>query len=86
MVHNLNLQVVEDYTYLGVKMHKSGSFTAAIKDLYSRASRAYFKLRSGFKDCKLYPSLHIKLFDRLVKPIILYCSEVWGGFGIKKEK
>ena len=25
----------------------------------------------------------VKLFDTLIKPIILYESEVWGGFGIK---
>ena len=27
--------------------------------------------------------LFIKLFDLLVKPILLYCSEVWGGFAVK---
>ena len=79
-------EVVEDHIYLGVKMHKLGSFIETIKDLYSGVSRTYFKLMSGFKDRKLYPNVHIKLFDRLVKPIILYCSEVWGGFGIKTGK
>ena len=27
----------------------------------------------------------IKLFDVLIKPILLYASEVWGGFGIRKQ-
>ena len=29
------------------------------------------------------PNVLVILFDTLIKPIILYGSEVWGGFGIK---
>lgn len=28
----------------------------------------------------------MKLFDTMVKPILLYCSEIWGGFDIKRSK
>ena len=27
----------------------------------------------------------IKLFDVLIRPIHLYASDVWGGFGIRKQ-
>ena len=34
------LENVDEYTYLGIKFHKSGSFTNAISDRVSQASRA----------------------------------------------
>ena len=27
----------------------------------------------------------MKLFNSLVKPVLLYCSEVWGGYGLKNS-
>jgi hypothetical protein len=78
------LEVVSEYSYLGLKIHKSGSFTAAIKDLQMKAQRAYCKLKYTFK-CNNSPQLFTKLFDVLVKPILLYAAEVWGGFGHRKK-
>lgn len=80
------LETVQEYKYLGIIFHKSGTFTTAIKDLSNRAAKAYYRLRSIFKGERMSPRLMIKLFDTMVKPIILYCSEVWGGFGLKKNK
>ena len=80
------LQNVNEFKYLGIVFHKSGTFTKAIKDLACRASRAMFKLQSILKNLRTNPRLSIKLFDSVVKPIALYCSEVWGGFGIKEKK
>jgi hypothetical protein len=83
---NKTLETVHEYKYLGVLFHKSGTFTAAMKDLANRAAKAYYKIRSVFKEERLNPRLTIKLFDTMVKPITLYCSEAWGGFGIKQNK
>ena len=48
-------------------------------DLYKRGLKAYFKLRNSLgdvfsKDIKLT----LKLFDCLVKPILLYGADFWG--------
>ena len=75
-----NLEVVEEYTYLGLLIHKSGNFTKAIKDLAMRARRAFYSLKYMLKECAVSPKLFMKLFDSLVRPILLYCSEVWGDF------
>jgi hypothetical protein len=80
-----DLQIVHEYTYLGVKIHKSGSFKAAIKALALKAQRAFFALLSKIKGLRLTPRIHIKLFDSLVKPIALYACEVWGGFDLKAK-
>ena len=83
--HGVDLDVVDEYTYLGLVIHKSGNFTKAIKELATKAQRAYYCMKSMLKDCQASPRLHIKLFDSLVKPILL-CYEVWGGFAIKMKK
>lgn len=80
------LKITNEYIYLGVKIHQSGTFTAAIKDLANRANKAMFKIKSLLKDSAVKPKLPIRLFDVMVKPICLYCSEVWGGFGIKLKR
>ena len=36
------------------------------------------------RDTKISPKLYTRLFDSLIRPILLYASEIWGGFGIKK--
>ena len=77
------LDIVEEYTYLGLLIHKSGSFKKAIKELSLKSKRAFFCLKSMLKESSVPPKLFIKLFDLLVKPILLYCSEVWGGFAVK---
>ena len=37
-------------------------------------------MQSMFKKIKAHPKLKLKVFDALVKPILMYGSEVWGGF------
>lgn len=80
------IDIVDQHTYLGIRLHRSGSFTTAIKDLILRATKAYFGVRSMIKDCNTSPRLHMKIFDSTVKPILTYCSEVWGIFGLKSCK
>ena len=36
------LETVQQYAYLGIVLHKSGSFTTAIKTLADKASKAYY--------------------------------------------
>ena len=76
----------EEYTYLGITIHKSGLFTKSIRDLATKAERAFFCMKSMLKECSITPRLYVKLFDSLVQPVLLYCCEVWGGFGLKKRK
>ncbi len=83
--NGLDVEVVKHYVYLGIKMSSSGSFTKATGDLYNSALRAYFSVRSVCsQNLNWKPRIIIKLFDTMVKPIILYCSEVLGAFNIKK--
>ena len=77
------LQIVEKCNYLGLMISSSGSFTLAVKELKNKALGAYAALRSAFTNFQVKPHFFMMLFDRLVKPILLYGCEVWGAFGHK---
>jgi hypothetical protein len=52
----------------------------------SKSLKAIFKLKSLIKNSNFSPKLGIKLFNQLIKPILVYGAEVWGVglFNIKK--
>ena len=73
-----NIQVVEDYTYLGTIMNFNARYSKAIHKQVTQSNRALFSLRS--KQAKFHLPLDIlfNLFDTLIIPILLYGSEIWG--------
>jgi len=77
-IDDKNLECVQTYPYLGIEISNSGSFKTAQKALSDKASRALFKLKSLLHSSNLKPSVCMKLFDQLIKPICLYGSELWG--------
>jgi hypothetical protein len=77
-VGNVNLEIVHEYTYLGIVFTDCGSFKKAQSVLCEKAKRAMFKLKKIIIDTNLKPSIQCKLFDQLIKPICLYGCEIWG--------
>ena len=59
---------------------KNCTFTPAIQTLKTKATRALYGLRAKVNLYALPVSLALKLFDSLIKPILLYASEVWEPF------
>ena len=59
------IDVVQDYTYLGILFSSSGSFAKACKALCDKASKAFFKLRQ--LDSRNGVVRALKLFYTLVK-------------------
>ena len=72
-----NLEVVKTYCYLGIEMSTSGSFCVAKSNLIEKARKAMFPLYSIISQFNLPCKDALNLFHLLVKPISLYCSEVW---------
>jgi hypothetical protein len=72
-----SLELVSEYKYLGIIFKPSGSFSFAINYLSKKASKAMFCIRKTLYSEKLNAISHVKLFDACVKPILLYCSEIW---------
>ena len=75
-VGNITIKTCNEYTYLGTTFTQSNSFKVARKQLQKKASKAMFTFlrhintREGAK-----PKTIIKLFNSLVKPILIYNSE-----------
>ena len=72
------LEVVKDYTYLGITFNFNGSFKKAIKKQIVQAKRASYSLIAKTRRLKLPLDIQLHLFDACVIPILLYGSEVWG--------
>ena len=73
------LEWVNNFKYLGVTFNKSNSFTDGIEELCQHAQRAQTVLDLHFLKHKTVPvSYEIEVFNTLVKPILLYGSEVYG--------
>ena len=73
-----NIEVVDRFTYLGIKFNYTGNFRDAVKTLNEQALKAYNNLISIFSRVKLDVKTKLLLFDSLVVPIITYGCEVWG--------
>ena len=50
----------------------------AVKELAAKASRAMFSLRSKLYSRDLSPKIAMDLFRKMILPIALYGSEIWG--------
>ena len=67
--------------YLGIYFQrKNCSFTPTIKNLKTKATRALYGIKAKVKLNRLPVFISLKLFDCLIKPILLYASEVWEPF------
>ena len=76
---NTVLEIVNKFTYLGIVFTTGGSFTETQNTLAGQARKALFLLEKYvYKFTTLTVSHMIDLFDKLILPILNYCSEVWG--------
>ena len=67
-------QYIRNSTHLDV----SGNVIEGLFDPHKRAHKAYYKLKHHLGHTFYQnPRLSLKLFDRLVKPILLYCSRTF---------
>ena len=80
---NTQLEIVDQYTYLGVIFAKNGKFFKTKKYLCEQANKALFAVLQKGRKLNLPLDLQLKLFDEAIEPILLYGSEVWGYEDIK---
>ena len=84
----LNDKVIETtktYKYLGLLIHNNGNFMKGTSELKTKARKAWFKCKNILYSNKVNNvQLLLELFDKLVKPILLYGVEVWGPDYLKQ--
>ena len=74
------ISIVKDFEYLGITFSKTFNFDLTKKRLSEKALRAMYELLKMGRLYKLSIKLQLELFDKMIKPILLYGSEIW-GFG-----
>ena len=72
------VDVVEDYVYLGVTFNYNGKFNKAKSRRVLLAKKASYSLKAKVKQHNLDVDVFTDLFERLVTPVLLYGSEIWG--------
>ena len=81
-----NIESVREYKYLGFLITPSGEISTGLHDLKDRAARAlsHLKTKMGYLFRK-HISITLKLFDTLIKPILMYMSDFWGCLKLPKN-
>lgn len=72
------LEVVNDFNYLGVVFNYTGSFAMNQQTLSGKALKAINILLQNVRRYDFSPRTLCQLFDSFVASILNYCSEVWG--------
>ena len=83
---NSKVETTREYKYLGFNITPSGSISAGLHDLKDRALKAFYKLKHKMgQSFRKHPETTLKLFDSLIKPILLYSSDFWGVLKLPKN-
>lgn len=77
---DISLEVVDNFKYLGVHFCKNGSFNLNVKELCEKATKAMYSVIGKCRKHNMSIDCKLDIFDKIVKPILLYGCEVW-GFG-----
>ena len=75
---NSSINVVEDYVYLGTTFNYNGKFNKAKAKQVLQAKKANFSLQAKTRELNLAVDTFTELFERLIIPVLLYGSEIWG--------
>ena len=75
---NSNIEICDDFKYLGVQFSKYRSFHKTIKHNVEHAKKALHLLYKRINNLHIPIDLQIHLFDHTILPILLYGCEVWG--------
>ena len=79
-INNTPIEIVQEYTYLGITITSSGTFTVAQKILAEKALNALFKIRKHINFSRLPLRSARQIFETAIKPILTYGCEVWGAY------
>jgi hypothetical protein len=71
-----NLEVAKEISYLGLIFSVSGSFQSTTKALVNKANKAMYEVLKTGRLHNLSVKCQYDLFDKIVKPILLYGCEI----------
>ena len=80
------IEDVRSFKYLGFVFTCGGSLKPGLADLKDRGQKAFYALKKhlGYSFMR-YPDVSIKLYNAIVKQILLYASDFWGVYDIRNS-
>ena len=86
-IYGKEIEIVKKYKYLGIIIHYNANLKHAAEHMYQKSLKGIFSLRSKILDFDVMNNpLKLKLFDTLIRPILIYGSEIWvTDFKIKEN-
>ena len=79
-INSHSLEIVQEYTYLGVKITTSGSFNSCQKTLTEKVFSACFKIYTQIDLFRLSLRWANEIVDAAIALILAYEAEMWGCF------
>ena len=75
-VGDYNIEITDQYCYLGIVFHKNGKLAFARNDLRKKALRSLYGLKRYVHRDYISLNSLIILFDTLIKPVLLYGCQI----------
>jgi hypothetical protein len=76
-LYGLELEVIDNFTYLGITLSKTGNFNLAKKKISVIGIKAIYEVLKLGRTHNLSIPCQLNLFDKMVKPVLLYGCEIW---------
>ena len=76
-MNNMELEIVNEFTYLGTMFQRTGSFKKNKINLAEKASIAMYAILNKGRVHNLSVSV-LDLFDKIIIPMLTYGSKIWG--------
>lgn len=77
---NSVIDIVQEFNYLGIYFSRNGTFKHYRKHLTEKTTKAMYEVIKKGRKHGLSINCQLDLFDKLMKPVLLYGCEIW-GFG-----
>ena len=71
------IEINKEYKYIGIRFEQSGSRLTSKRPIAEHGGRAMFSLLRKIKYLQLSFDIQIDLFNKIVKPVLLYGGEIW---------
>lgn len=77
------LEIVTEYRYLGIFLSTSGSYLRCKQHMDEQENNAMFSLSGKIRIFNLRFQMQLDLFNKLIKPILLYGCKIWAIGNLK---
>ena len=77
-IGNERIEFVKEFNYLGLILSRGGSYQKTLQNNVRKATVAMYSILKKGRLLNLSVKCQYELFDKIVKPILMYGCEIWG--------